>query len=154
VTLWEWAGEAWRRPGVEALCLELQDARSQSAPYLLWAAWAAAAGRHLNDEQLATGAAIARAWDEDVIGHLRAARRALRAPAEGDDTRGFSPLRAQVKAAELAAERLLMESLELMTPPRSRAPDAPAPALERAARAFGGQVPDDLLAKLAERLPV
>lgn len=150
---WEWAMEAWRRPGVEPLCLELQDEHLQSVPYLLWAAWAAGAGRFLTPEQLHTGAEIAKAWEADVIGHLRQARRALRAPQEGGDTPGFPDLRRQVKSAELSAERLLMESLDLMTPTRARDPEPYEPALVRAALAFGHVVPAALLASLAERLP-
>ena len=151
--LWDWAGEAYARSGVEPLCLELQDDHLQSVPYLLWAAWAAASGRSLSEPQLHTGADIAKAWEEDVIGPLRKARRSLRAPVEGADTPGFPALRHQVKGTELAAERLLMESLEMMTPPRNRTAEAVEPALVRATLAFGRVVPAALLAQLAERLP-
>ena len=150
---WEWSGDAYARGGVEPLCLELQDTHLQSVPYLLWAAWAASTGRVLNEQQLHTGAEIAKAWEEDVIGHLRAARRALRPPEAGADTRGFPELRQQVKGAELAAERLLMESLEMTAPPRTRTPEKVAPALVRATLAFGRVVPAELLNDLAERLP-
>ena len=150
---WDWAGEAYARSGVEPLCLELQDDHLLSAPYLLWAAWAAATGRTLTEQQLHTAAEVAKAWEEDVIGHLRAARRALRPPEAGADTRGFPELRQQVKTAELTAERMLMESLEMTAPPRTRQPLAYEPALVRATLAFGRVVPADLLARLAERLP-
>ena len=150
---WDWAGEAYARSGVEPLCLELQDDHLQSVPYLLWAAWAAATGRVLTDQQLHTAAEVAKALDEDVIGHLRAARRALRPPEAGADTRGFPQLRQQVKAAELGAERMLMESLELTAPPRTRQPQPVEPTLVRATLAFGRVVPAELLTRLAERLP-
>ena len=150
---WDWAGEAYARSGVEPLCLELQDDHLQSVPYLLWAAWAASTGRALTNLQLHTAAEVAKAWEEDVIGHLRAARRALRPPEAGADTKGFPALRLQVKTAELTAERLLMESLEMMTPPRTRQAESVEPVLVRATLAFGRVVPADLLAQFAERLP-
>jgi uncharacterized protein (TIGR02444 family) len=153
VRFWDWAVDVWRRPGVEPLCLELQDEHLQSIPYLLWAAWAASAGRRLTDEQLHTGAEIAKVWEEDVIGHLRAARRALRPPADGQDTPGFEDLRRQVRSAEISAERLLVESLELMTPTRAQDPEGLEPALVRATLAFGRVVPAALLESLAARLP-
>ena len=150
---WEWASDAYGRAGVEALCMELQDTHLQSVPYLLWAAWAASTGRSLTDQQLHTAAELAKAWEEDVIGHLRRARRALRPPEAGADTRGFPDLRHQVKTAELTAERLLMESLEMTAPPRTRQPEQLEPALVRATLAFGQVAPADLLAQLAQRLP-
>jgi uncharacterized protein (TIGR02444 family) len=39
---WEWALDAYARPGVAEACLELQDVHGQNVPLLLWAAWAAA----------------------------------------------------------------------------------------------------------------
>ena len=36
---WAFAVAAWRRPGVEATCLELQDAHGQLPALLLWRLW-------------------------------------------------------------------------------------------------------------------
>jgi hypothetical protein len=48
---------------------------------------------------------------------------------------------------------MLMESLEMTAPPRTRQAQPVGPALVRATLAFGRVVPADLLARLAERLP-
>lgn len=103
--LWDWATAAYARPGVEALCLELQDRGRQSVPFLLWAAWAGAEGGHPGSRGLGDAAALARGWENDVIAPLRAVRRHLRG-------QGRDALRAEVAAAELSAERALMQALE------------------------------------------
>jgi uncharacterized protein (TIGR02444 family) len=151
---WDWALEAYARPGVEPACLALQDVHRQSVPYLLWAAWAAREGRVLAATTLQDGAALAQVWTTASIGPLRAARRSLKAPVPGlaDDER--EAFRGQVKALELQAERLLMAALDALTPPAG-AQDAP-PALEAALAAASAvwtpPAPPGSLASLADAL--
>ena len=47
MSFWDWAVEAYGRPGVDGLCIEAQDQHGQSVPYLLWAAWLDAEGRRV-----------------------------------------------------------------------------------------------------------
>lgn len=63
-----------------------------------------------------TAIELARPWERDVVAPLRAARRALDNPFEGlaEPTRGR--LRDETSAAELAAEKALLEALGTMTP--------------------------------------
>ena len=75
MSLWDWALEVYRRPGVETACLRLQDEAGQCVPYLLWAIWA-----DPPPEGLQAGAGIARPWQAQVIAPLRAARRAAAPP--------------------------------------------------------------------------
>jgi uncharacterized protein (TIGR02444 family) len=56
VRLWDWAVQGYARPGVEALCLELQDEYGQCVSFLLWAAWAGAEGRRIEAEALSEAA--------------------------------------------------------------------------------------------------
>ena len=144
--LWDWAVAAYGRPGVERACLALQDSHGQNVSYLLWAAWA----RTTDPALLARAAGIARHWEDMTLEPLRAARRALKTefPAVPDAAR--EGLRADVKAAELRAERLLLESLEALTPAQG---GAPAPqALRAASAAWGKAAPDKALAALASAL--
>ena len=148
---WDWALQAYARPGVAEDCLALQDVYGQSVPFLLWAAWAASNGREPSEAALAEGAALAQRWDAIAIGPLRQVRRALKPsdPEIGD--LAHEAFRAEVKAAELKAEQLLMQALEALARARTGAACA-GPVLVRAAAAWGGTAPRGLLLDLMARL--
>ncbi|MDP1617587.1 TIGR02444 family protein [Phenylobacterium sp.] len=110
--LWNWAVDTYGRPGVAEAALALQDDHGQNVPLLLWAAFA----RTTDPAALDAAAALARAWEAAAILPLRAARRALKAPLPPTPDATREALRAQVKAAELAAERRLLEALETIDP--------------------------------------
>lgn len=143
-TLWDWAAAAYARPGVEQACLALQDDHGQNIPLLLWAAWAG-----VTDPDLARDAVrAARHWEQAVVGQLRLARRSLKGPAPAIAEPGRERLRQDVKAAELAAERLLLEGLEMLTP--ARGPGTPLAAMRAASAAWSNEVPEGGLAHLAQ----
>jgi uncharacterized protein (TIGR02444 family) len=138
LSLWNFALVAWGRPGVSEACLRLQDDSGQCAPLLLWRAWAAGEGRDLDAAALGAGVELARAWEGMVTGPLRAARRALKSPFAGLDAAGRAALACEVRTAELAAERLLLEALEAATPAGGGAAADVADALAELARAWNG----------------
>ena len=148
MTAWDWAVHAYARPGAQSLCLRLQDEHGQCISYLLWAAWAAEGGREVDGVGLAQAAVLARDWERAVLGPLRSARRALRQPLAGIDAAGQDSLRARLQADELAAERLLLEALEAMTPVDTGAPRGLDQALSEAAKAWGDPPPAALLEAL------
>lgn len=153
MNLWDWSLRAWRAPGVEAACLDLQDAQGQNIPLLLWAAWTAATGRALAADDIEAACDTARVWHETVVVPLRGVRRALktRIPDLEDDDR--EAVRAQVQAVEIDAERRLLAALEALAPP-SAGPAKPAlPALAAVSRAWSPITPRSALTLLAERLP-
>jgi uncharacterized protein (TIGR02444 family) len=150
--LWDWAAKAYAADGVEAACLELQDGYDQNIPYLLWAAWAAVEGRRLDGEALEAGADCARAWDAAATGALRALRRTLKKPIPDMDDAGREAVRAQVKAAELEAERRLLDQLETLAPAGTEAPLPLLTALVEAARAWSKTVPRAQLQTLTAKL--
>jgi uncharacterized protein (TIGR02444 family) len=152
MSFWDWALAAYARPGVADSCLELQDDHGQCVPYLLWAAWAAADGRPLSAQLLAQGAALARAWEATAVGPLRQARRRLKSPLVGLDDGAREAVRRQVKAAELAAERAVMDALQALSPSGSGPALPLAPALTDAARASGSEPPLQALRALAQNL--
>jgi uncharacterized protein (TIGR02444 family) len=121
--LWDWALTAYARPGVAAICLALQDGHDQNVPLLLAAAWAASEGRTLD---LDRAVAVARAWEADVVGPLRSARRGLKISQSPIPDSGREALRETVKAVELEAERLLLAALESLAWPGEAAPLEPA----------------------------
>jgi uncharacterized protein (TIGR02444 family) len=146
MSLWDWTLEAYGRPGVPEACLSLQDDHGQNTSLLLWAVWAEADDPGL----LARAADAAHRWEETALVPLRAVRRALKPPLPpvADDAR--EALREDVKAAELRAERVLMETLEAMG--RGRGGAHALAALEAASKAWGKPAPANALAVLAAAL--
>ena len=145
---WDWALDAYARPGVAEACLELQDAHGQNVPLLLWAAWTAQEGRRAD---LAAAARLAQAWETDAVEPLRAVRRVLKQPRAGFDDAAREGLRARIKAVELESERLLMASLEALSAPGPAGAEARARLFE-AARAYGAPVDAEVFSSLLARL--
>jgi uncharacterized protein (TIGR02444 family) len=146
MSLWDWTLKAYGQAGVPQACLTLQDDHGQNTSLLLWAVWAEAADPAL----LARAADIAHRWEALALTPIRAARRALKPAFEGVDGGEREALREDVKAVELRAERVLMESLEALTGARGGA--SALAALEAASTAWGKPAPADALAALAAAL--
>jgi uncharacterized protein (TIGR02444 family) len=147
LSIWDWALVAYARAGVPEACLTLQDRHGQNVPFLLWAVYAEAADPGV----LAEASRIARRWNEVAIKPLREARRSLKAADPAVDDAARLGLRDDVKAAELRAERVLLETLERLAGPASGGAHALG-ALKAASKAWGRPAPDDALAALAAAL--
>jgi uncharacterized protein (TIGR02444 family) len=147
--LWPYALELYGRPGAELLLLELQDAHGQCVPFLIWGLWLAASGRGGGAAKLASGADLARAWQDAAVTPLRTLRRELKAPGKPSAERARGALRGKVAALELEAERMLLQMLQ----DASAAPAEPATnlieSLEAAVRTWGRSAPRALLERLA-----
>jgi len=117
--LWDFAVAIHGEPGVDAGLLDLQDNQGQCVSYLLWAVWAARQGRAVGEAELALAAGLARDWEADVGGPLRAVRRTLKQPRPLIADAKREALRTKVKTSELSAERTLLEALEALTPKRT-----------------------------------
>jgi uncharacterized protein (TIGR02444 family) len=144
--VWDWTLEAYARPGVPEACLALQDQHGQNTSFLLWAVWAEAADPDL----LARAGEAARRWEALALAPLRAVRRALKPPLAPIENARREGLREDVKAVELRAERVLMETLETMTDGQGGA--HALAALEAASKAWGNAAPAPALAALAAAL--
>lgn len=149
---WTWALEAYARRGVAEACLALQDHDGQCVPYLLWAAWAAATGRRLDGVALQAGAQVAGRWEAAAIGPLRAARRTMKAPVDGVADAAREALRAEVKALELQAEQVLIETLETLSPAAGSGPLPLRPALAEAAVVWTPRASGAALDRLTQTL--
>jgi uncharacterized protein (TIGR02444 family) len=149
---WTWALEAYGRPGAAEACLHLQDRHGQCIPYLLWAAWAAREGRTLDRAALGAGTELSARWEASAIAPLRAARRAMKTPVDGVADAAREALRAEVKALELQAEQLLIETLEALATEPGASPLPLGPALLDAAAAWPAEAPQTALDRLAQTL--
>lgn len=146
MSLWDWTLAAYGQPGVAEACLRLQDEHGQNTSLLLWAVWAEASDPVL----LARAVDVTRRWDALALTPVRAVRRALKPSFAGVTDQAREALREDVKAVELHAERVLMESLEPMAAHKGGTPALQA--LEAVSAAWGTPVPADALAALAAAL--
>ncbi len=147
MSLWDWTLDAYSRPGVAEACLVLQDEHGLNTAYLLWAVWAEGAP----DPVLDQAAGLAKAWDNEVLKPVRAVRKRLKPAFPGIDDAEREGLRDDIKAAELRAERVLMENLAHLA--KNASGGMPAQhALIAAARAWGMAPPEQALAVLAGAL--
>lgn len=144
--LWDWTLAAYGRPDTPEACLHLQDDHGLNTSLLLWSVWAGATDPGLLDRAVA----IARRWDAEVLWPLRNTRRYLKARMPDVDDAAREDLRGDVKAAELRAERVLMESLEALARPREI--EDPVIALEAVSDAWGVKPPLEALERLAAAL--
>jgi uncharacterized protein (TIGR02444 family) len=147
MALWDWTLAAYGREGTPQATLTLQDQHGQNTSFLLWAVW----GGVDDPALLAKAADITRRFSETALVPIRNVRIALKGPVEGVDDAAKNALREDVKKAELAAEKLLMESLEALvgTAKGAAAPDA---ALAAAVKAWGVPASADALGVLARAL--
>lgn len=146
MSIWDWALRAYARPGVPEACLALQDVHGQNTCLLLWAVYAEVKDPVL----LAEAAEAARGWDTAAVVPLRAVRRTLKAPLSGVDAGAREAFREDVKRLELAAERVLLETLDGLSQGRGGA--HALEALEAAAKAWDKSAPGGALAELAMAL--
>jgi uncharacterized protein (TIGR02444 family) len=120
-TCWAFALDIYARPGVAAACLTLQNEVGVDVMLLLVATFAAVKHRLLltPDEILALDEAC-RLWREQIVWPLRTIRSGLKSGPKPAPSSATEQFRSQVKAIELAAERLenqlLVECLPLGLP--------------------------------------
>ena len=147
--LWDWTLKAYGQAGVPEACLTLQDEYGQNTSLLLWAVWAETADAAV----LARAADVAHRWEALALTPIRAVRRALKPAFDGVADGPREALREDVKAAELRAERVLMESLEPLGGSGGAHALAALEAASAAWAAFGGKsAPAHALAALAAAL--
>jgi len=149
MSLWSWAVRAYARPGVQEICLALQDDDGQSVCLLLWAGWRGP----VDAETLEAAVDTAKTWHRTALDPVRAVRRTLKKPIpDMDDARRLA-LREEIKRVELSAERGLLDDLEAISgPPGVQTFDVLA-ALAAAARMWADRTPREALRTLAGRLP-
>jgi uncharacterized protein (TIGR02444 family) len=118
---WTFALAIYAKPGVAEACLALQDEAGVDVMMLLTTTFAAVKHRLLlaPDEIRALNEAC-RLWREQIVWPLRAIRSGLKAGPQPAPSEATEQFRSQVKALELAAEKLenklLVECLPLRLP--------------------------------------
>ncbi|MGJ7042465.1 uncharacterized protein (TIGR02444 family) [Shinella sp. BE166] len=113
--LWDFALDFYRREGVAMACLELQDRGNVDVNVLIHALWRTVIREEtLEQGDIEAADAHVAVWREEVVLPLRAIRRRLKSgPAPAPD-KTTEKLRDRVKAAELDAEHIELDTLEAM----------------------------------------
>jgi uncharacterized protein (TIGR02444 family) len=105
---WDYALQLYRREGVEAACLELQQRHGVDVNLLLFCCWLASRGAPLDEAALGRIVEAAQAWQEDFVRPLRAVRSRLKAafaePAPGSIPACWPDLAAALRQRTLALE--------------------------------------------------
>jgi uncharacterized protein (TIGR02444 family) len=149
---WTFAVAAWGRPGVEAICLDLQNVHDQCPALLLWRLWTLEENRAVDSKGLARAVTTARGWDIEVLRPLRAIRQRLAAPSGSVADAAREVVRRRLLDAELEAEHALVEALEgVQTPGAGGAPQR-LRAMIDLAEAWRPPAPSATLARLIEAL--
>jgi uncharacterized protein (TIGR02444 family) len=111
---WDYALELYRRPGVEAACLELQQRHGVDVNIVLLCCWLAHRGAAADAAFLARIAQAAEVWQQKVVRPLRAVRSQLKSALTAAQPGSIAAcwpelaatLRQQVLALEIDGERL------------------------------------------------
>jgi uncharacterized protein (TIGR02444 family) len=111
---WDYSVELYRRPGVEAACLELQRRHGLDVNLVLLCCWQASRGGRLDQALLSRANEVVASWQAEVVRPLRALRRRLKArladPEPGSVVELWpglaSAIREQALALEIAGEHL------------------------------------------------
>lgn len=124
--LWRFSLDLYARPGVAEACLALQGRRGADVNLLLLILWLARRGRPLEEPVLKAAGAVARDWQSQVVGPVRAARRAAKQAAGPD-------LYHRLKDTELACEQAEQAALvaAVARTAGGSADTGPAPEAER-----------------------
>jgi uncharacterized protein (TIGR02444 family) len=118
---WAFALALYARPGVAEACLTLQNEAGVDVMLLLVATFAAVKHRLvLTPDEIGALEAACRLWREQIVWRLRAIRIELKTGPQLAPNSATEQFRSQVKALELAAEKLenqlLVECLPLRPP--------------------------------------
>jgi uncharacterized protein (TIGR02444 family) len=111
---WDYALELYRRPGVEAACLELQQRHSVDVNIVLLCCWLGRRGVVADEAVFARIAEVAEVWQKEVVLPLRAVRSGLKSaltmPEPGSIAARWpdlaGALRQRALALEIDGERL------------------------------------------------
>ncbi len=116
--LWDWANEAYLSERVRQSLLALQDHLALNVNMMLWCLWRGARFGDVAESEMRTAVGLSSAWSEAVTINIRKARRAAASPS-GPQTSADDEEKKQLyqllKSAELAAEKIELDSLAALT---------------------------------------
>ena len=133
---WDFSVGTYSQPGVADACLALQDHHGLDVNLLLYCCWVGASHGAIREADLKRAFEFSATWSANVVRPLREVRSWMKTTgrqSEGIPRAGCMEVRADVKAAELAAERLQQIGLESLSEPVTKQPLSADEQLEAAA---------------------
>ncbi len=110
---WDFSIRLYGQPGVAEACLALQEKYALDVNVLLYCAWRGVAMTRADVE---AAAKTVSAWHDAMVRPLRALRTELKEDAKGAPRAFAERVRAQIKSAELNAERIEQVMLATLAP--------------------------------------
>jgi len=109
---WDFSLAVYRKPGVSAACLQLQDEAGADVNLLLFFCWLATVrDTPLDDADICGVVARTEAWRDHVVRPLREVRRRLKGGVSDFPAESVASLRSEVKRIELQSEHLQQDML-------------------------------------------
>ncbi|MCW5732354.1 MAG: TIGR02444 family protein, partial [Alphaproteobacteria bacterium] len=144
---WRFSLRHYRRPGMAARLIELQDRHGLDVNLLLFCLFAATRGRVLERTEIARARAALRPLAASVLGPLRAARRGLGSELAGLPVAARRRLKARLLRLELTVERHCQAAIcgAVPLPFRRRRDAAGARAAASLRRYAGAAIGTDLI---------
>jgi uncharacterized protein (TIGR02444 family) len=112
--LWSFSCSLYAKPCIEACCLDLQDRYGVNVTLLLWCLWLERRAVLLTQETLLGALALVDPWDRHYVQPLRKIRRDLKLEFDQGLDRVLL-FKQKISEAELLAEKLAMEKLEILS---------------------------------------
>lgn len=112
--LWDYSLQLYQQPGVEELCLELQERWGADVNILLWLCWLEREGLAINETRLYLAQARIAPWQTEVVLPLRRMRQHIKQH-YGTRDPAIEASRQAIKAAELNAEKAVQARLETLS---------------------------------------
>jgi uncharacterized protein (TIGR02444 family) len=110
---WDFSIRLYGKPGVAEACIALQEKHGLDVNVLMYCAWRGAA---MTPADVAAAAKTVSAWHDAMVRPLRALRTELKEDAKGAPRPVAERVRAQIKSAELNAERVEQVMLVALAP--------------------------------------
>ena len=104
--IWNFATALYRQPGVEVLCLTLQQRYQVNINLLMWCQWLQAQQLALTPSLLNAAETKLAGWDGAIVQPLRQVRQALKQQKTNDQFAKLDTLYRNLKRVELDAERV------------------------------------------------
>jgi len=113
-SLWDFAVGIYQYSPIKTACLQLQDEAGADVCVLLAVVWLGKNGRHLTLAEIALLNSTVEVWQQKMTLPLRQLRRDIRQFIESEPSLDAEPIYQQIKAAELKAERVTMQQLQVL----------------------------------------
>ena len=111
-SLWDFAVDFYQHAPIKTACLTLQDEAAADVCVLLAVVWLGKKGKQLTGAEVSLLVNTVEVWQQQMTLPLRQLRKQIKSFI-GDDSMDAEPIYQQIKAAELQAERVTLEKLQV-----------------------------------------